>query len=153
MRPQPKTGRSEVKRGEEKFDPLSLDEGDDVIDELSKLGKPRALAPSPAVPAGESAEPAESDSLEVGSIEFVEVPGWRVQIAAVRNLESAKEIEEKAREDFGPQVYVQFESSWYKIRVGDCLTKSEAIKLMREVEAKGYKGAFPVRCVVFKPKE
>ncbi len=148
---QPGSGKGEVAGKDEEFDPLSLEE-DDVIQELSRLENSE-ISDKPLIIPRKLPEPEQPDSLETEMIEFVEVPGWRIQIAATKGFDEAKEIEEKAKDKFGPQVYVQFESTWYKVRVGDCLTSSEVDELMREARKKGYREAFPVRCTVLKPEE
>ena len=77
-----------------------------------------------------------------------EVPGWRVQIFATTDYERASLVKEEAESLFGLPVYLKFEAPYYKVRVGDCRTRTEAEALRREAIRLGYTSAFPVRASV-----
>lgn len=64
---------------------------------------------------------------------------FRAAPAAFGTKESADEEAEKIRTSLpGVPVYVIFESPWYKIRVGDCLTRAEAEVLKKKLVELGY---------------
>lgn len=76
-------------------------------------------------------------------------PGYRVQIAALSNQEEAMAIQKEAMLKFADQeVYLTFEPPYYKIRVGDFLTRYDAEKLQKEAIKMGYKDAWIVRTKV-----
>lgn len=119
------------------FDPLSL--GDELTpQELMELLK-RAEERAPA-------EPSPVDTTRREGTQ--EVPGWRVQIFATTDYERASLVKEEAESLFGLPVYLKFEAPYYKVRVGDCRTRTEAEALRREAIRLGYTSAFPVRASV-----
>lgn len=82
-------------------------------------------------------EPPESASLETkyGS-------GYRIQILATREPEKARAFAESARPLFQEKVYVEYLDPYYKVRVGDCLTREEAILLLMRVRRSGFDEAW-----------
>jgi len=81
------------------------------------------------------------------SIEMV--PGYRIQIAALSNQDEAMDIRKQAMLKFADQeVYLIFDPPYYKIRVGDFLTRYDAEKLQKKAIEMGYKDAWIVRTKV-----
>ncbi|NOY78789.1 MAG: SPOR domain-containing protein [Calditrichaeota bacterium] len=100
-----------------------------------------AQAPSTKSEQAASAQPGESVKETVKM-----VPGYRIQIAALSNQEEAMDIRKDAMLKFANQeVYLIFDPPYYKIRVGDFLTRYDAEKLQKEAIKMGYKDAWIVR--------
>ncbi len=77
------------------------------------------------------------------------VPGYRIQIAALSNQDEAMDVRKEAMLKFADQeVYLIFDPPYYKIRVGDFLTRYDAEKLQKEAIKMGYKDAWIVRTKV-----
>ncbi|HAD81462.1 MAG: hypothetical protein A2509_06895 [Candidatus Edwardsbacteria bacterium RIFOXYD12_FULL_50_11] len=96
---------------------------------------------TPAPPAPEA-----PGSQYVGSKGAVQsVWGWRVQIFASSTLENARKVAEDARWKFGDQqVYVSEAEPYYKVQVGNNLTRQDADNLKSRAKALGYKGIFVI---------
>ena len=80
--------------------------------------------------------------------ELKEIPGFRVQIFVSRDEFETRQIEEQALMSFDESVYLIFDSPNYKIRVGDCRSRSEANELRQRAVGLGYKDAWVVQCKV-----
>jgi cell division septation protein DedD len=71
--------------------------------------------------------------------------GWRVQIFASATLENARKVAEDARWKFGDQqIYVSEAEPYYKVQVGNNLTRQDADNLKRRAKVLGYKGVFVI---------
>jgi len=68
--------------------------------------------------------------------------GYRVQIFASSSLEKAEDIARQARAVFTEQVYVEYSAPLYRVRVGDFLSKEEAMLLRDRAVESGYEGAW-----------
>jgi cell division protein FtsN len=77
-------------------------------------------------------------------------PGWRVQIAAVSSMASADAKRREAMTKITEPVYVEYEPPFYKVRVGDFLTKKEAQSMATRLKAEGFE-TFVVETLVLKP--
>jgi hypothetical protein len=101
--------------------------------------------PSAPQPAADSQDNKTNDQY-VGSRGAVQdVWGWRVQIFASGTLENARKVAEEARWKFGDQqVYVADLDPYYKVQVGNNLTRQEADRLKKRAQGLGYQGAFIV---------
>ena len=118
-------GETEEVEQAEDFDPLSLNDDDVTEPELEKPGE----ATGRETEEGSDVRP---DTLNVEA--FEQVQGYRVQIFLSSNLENAQKIVEEAHGVFSEQAYLEYDAPYYKVRIGDCLTRREA-DLLRE---KGY---------------
>lgn len=121
---------------DESFDPLSLDDDDIVIEGQSKIEENLAIAETNG---------ANQD------LPFQEVDGFRVQILATDNIETASLVEQEASDRFGRgghKIYLIFEAPLYKIRVGDIRERFNAEELRDLAKQYGYKGAFIVKSKV-----
>ncbi len=76
------------------------------------------------------------------------VYGFRVQIFASSTQNGANKVANDARGIFGGKVYIEHTPPYYKVRVGDCLTKEEAESLKNLAINKGFRGAFVVETMV-----
>ena len=70
--------------------------------------------------------------------------GYRVQIGAFASREPAEEFADRVRSRFTVGVYVQYVPPYYKVRVGDFLTKAEADNFKMKVWEMGFTDAFVV---------
>lgn len=72
--------------------------------------------------------------------------GFRVQICAVLDEDRAKQIQRDAILKFiDEDVYLIYDSPYYKVRVGNCPTRFEADKLQQLAVEKGFEDAWVVR--------
>jgi cell division septation protein DedD len=76
------------------------------------------------------------------------VYGFRVQIFASSTQNGANKVVNDARSIFGGKVYIEHTPPYYKVRVGDCLTKEEAEALKNLAISKGFRGAFVVETMI-----
>ncbi len=99
---------------------------------------PERPAPEPYVPAEPVAPtPAPRNIL-----------GFRVQIFASNTEENASRVAADARAVFTDQVYIEYVAPYYKVRVGDYLTREEIESLKNKALSLGYRGAFIVETMV-----
>lgn len=76
------------------------------------------------------------------------VYGFRVQIFASSTEENASRVAMDARDIFTERVYVEYIAPYYKVRVGDYLTREEVEPLKNRALSAGYRGAFIVETMV-----
>ena len=77
-----------------------------------------------------------------------QVYGFRVQIFASSTEENASRVAMDARDVFNERVYVEYIAPYYKVRVGDYLTREEIEPLKNQALSAGYRGAFIVETMV-----
>ena len=122
---------------DESFDPLTLNDDDLVI------------VPDSSGPAqmGSATEQKKRPSPAATK----EAEGFRVQILATNNIETASLTEQEANarfESLGHKTYLVFEAPLYKIRIGDCIDRNTAEELRDKAKEYGYSGAFIVKTKV-----
>jgi hypothetical protein len=120
---------------DESFDPLSLND-DDII--IAGAMVEKSNPENPVVVVDEKTIPQE-------------VNGFRVQILATKNIETASLFEQEATERFESlehKTYLIFEAPLYKIRVGDCKERADAENLREIAKQYGYREAFIVKCKI-----
>jgi cell division septation protein DedD len=76
------------------------------------------------------------------------VYGFRIQIFASSTQKGALKVADDARGVFGGKVYIEHRPPYYKVQVGDCLTKEEAESLKDLAINKGFRGAFVVETII-----
>jgi hypothetical protein len=76
------------------------------------------------------------------------VYGFRVQIFASSTEKNAMKIVDDARTAFGGRIYIEHLAPYYKVRIGDCLTKEDAQILKDKAITQGYRGAFVVETMI-----
>jgi hypothetical protein len=127
------------------FDPLEL--GDDGIlvprtEEKSTASEETqsnlAIIPMDKAKVSTTIDTAEAE-------EEVEKPGYRVQIYASTQVELARNMERKAKEQFPLGVYLIYDPPNYKIRIGDCENRVEAEGLLMKAKELGYNDAWVVK--------
>ena len=76
------------------------------------------------------------------------VSGFRIQIKNTTTQKDANALRARFSRDF-PELksYLRYNAPYYKIRIGDYLTKLEAQKDLIEIKKK-YRGAYPVPCPI-----
>lgn len=80
------------------------------------------------------------------------ITGYRVQICAVSDEEKARQIQRDAILKFvSDEVYLIYDTPYYKVRVGNCTTRLEADQLQQLAAQNGFDDAWVVRTKV-KPK-
>ena len=119
----------------EDFDPATLGHDDFVVVPTPKAQSRDEAASEPEV----SDEKAASSSQEEG------IQGFRVQLLATKIEDQAREERRKAIFKFQERVYLDFESPYYKIRVGDCVTRKEADELKQKAVTVGFENPWIVQ--------
>lgn len=134
------TNEQAVKAGvyEEFVDSSALKRGE-VIQARPETEEPPEVPPVPAaVP---------SDVQSPGRVPANVMMGYRIQLGAFSDMESAEELAHKARAVFGSRypVYVRFYSPYWKVQAGDCAGRDEANRLREFMRRNGYPDAFVVQ--------
>jgi hypothetical protein len=127
------TPKQDIYPYDESFDPLTLDDDDIIIagDESTRI-----IDNSIANP----------DTEKISTLK--EVTGFRVQILATKNIETASLFEQEASERFNNldhKTYLIFEAPLYKIRIGDCKERALAEELRDQALQYGYRESFIVK--------
>jgi hypothetical protein len=118
---------------DESFDPLNLTDDDIII-----AGNDNT----------QSVENSGNNPDAALNIEQREINGFRVQILATKNIETASLFEQEASERFthlDHKTYLIFEAPLYKIRVGDCKDRTQAEELRDLAMQYGYRESFIVK--------
>jgi hypothetical protein len=103
-----------------------------------------SLPPPPPVAAEEAYAPTQTPVATPG-----QVYGFRIQIFASSTTEGAGRVADDARAAFSNQsVYVDHVVPYYKVRVGDCLTREEADAIRHQALNLGFVGAFIVETMI-----
>lgn len=85
------------------------------------------------------------------AISSEQVPGFRVQIFSLTNIDQAQAKKAEIEVLFpGEWVYVEYESPAYKIRAGNFLNRFEADRFAKQIIERGYSDAWTVPARVFK---
>lgn len=124
---------------DESFDPLLLDDEDITFKEK----KPQPVTTRPVI-----IEP------EPGETEIVNqlVDGFRIQIISTKNLENATKAKLIAFEQFSDlqvNFYLEFDSPYYKVRVGDFKSRDAAENIQEIIRSRGYPKAWIVKTKVW----
>jgi len=110
---------------------------------------PPAVAEEPALNATLPAEVAVAPaSVPAPALSQGSIYGFRVQIFASSTEKNAMKIIDDARVTFGGKIYIEHLAPYYKVRVGDCLTKEDAQVLKDKAVGQGYRGAFIVETMI-----
>ncbi len=85
-----------------------------------------------------------------GDIDTLEVPEYssfvfRVQLGSTNDYDAAIALESRAAETFDEEIMIQFDSPYYKIRVGKMKSREEAQKLQQFAFQNGYRRAWVIR--------
>jgi len=131
---------------DEKFDPLSLPMDDDVQipEKVQKNKHVNGMAYDS--PQGTPT------ILDTSAMMDKKVNGFRIQIFATKDREQAYLLKEEALQIFNKDsinVYIEFDAPYYKIRVGDCVTRNQASRVKNIARNKGYNKAWVVKAQVY----
>lgn len=74
--------------------------------------------------------------------------GFRIQIFASSTEKNASRVADDAKTSFPEYVYVEYVPPYYKVRVGDCLTREDAEVLKNKALRLGYRGAFVIETMI-----
>lgn len=77
-----------------------------------------------------------------------QILGFRVQVFASATNENASRVADDAQATLGENAYVEHIAPYYKVRVGDCLTREDAEILKNKALRYGYTGAFIVETTI-----
>jgi hypothetical protein len=78
--------------------------------------------------------------------------GFRIQIISTKNIESAaraKSIAVEQFEDLDIEFYLEFDSPYYKVRLGDFQTRADAASFREVIRSRGYPKAWIVKTKVW----
>ncbi|NOX37288.1 MAG: SPOR domain-containing protein [Calditrichaeota bacterium] len=126
---------------DESFDPLTLND-EDIRFEEEKVPETGEPATTPATGKGPATR-VEANRL---------INGFRVQLLATKDIETATLAKKEAEFTFAEDsvgIYIEFDSPYYKLRIGDCKTREEAERLRDIARTKGYPQAWIVRTKVW----
>ncbi|HHE55048.1 MAG TPA: SPOR domain-containing protein [Caldithrix abyssi] len=140
---------------DESFDPLSLDD-DDIVIKRTHAMEGISNQPMESLTFQPANREQNTESIPDSLIIYQEADGFRVQIFAGRNVETATMTKTKALADFEPykqKVYFIFEAPFYKIRIGDFTDRNKAEKARELARKLGYREAFVVKSKVRVPKD
>lgn len=131
--------REEVAAYDESFDPLRLEDEDIVFEEDMSRSSTNEVISKPR----EIEKPSEENRL---------MDGFRIQLFATKDIESAtiakKEAEFVFTED-SLNIYIEFESPYYKLRIGDFKVRDEAVAFREVARGKGYTSSWIVKTKVW----
>lgn len=120
----------------ENFDPLILNDDDIIV-------KKRI-----PVEAKSDFDDSLVKNMEEGDNSQMVIQGYRVQICAVSDKEAARDIQREAILKFNDNIYLIYDSPYYKVRIGDCTSRFEADKLQQLAIEKGFDDAWVVKTKV-----
>ncbi len=130
----------ETSQMDESFDPLSLNDEDITFPESEEV-----------LPNESSFEsPVEQENLPAE--ENKQVDGFRIQLFSTKDIENAtraKNIAAEQLSDLNEQIYLEFDSPYYKVRIGDFKTREEAERVRDIVRSRGYPKAWIVKTKVW----
>jgi len=109
---------------------------------------PAPVEAAPIIPEPPVVEPYTPAQPEMPVMASQKVLGFRVQIFASMTEENAARVATDTREVFHDRVYVEYVAPYYKVRVGDYLTREEVEPLKSKALDLGYRGAFIVETMV-----
>jgi hypothetical protein len=129
----------------ENFDPMTL-KGDDI-------SVPENVTPRDTVQENTTESLLIPTEKEMENREVVR--GFRIQLFATKNEEEAREAKQRAIMKFQERVSLDFESPYYKLRIGDCQTRKEAEQLKEKAIRLGFDDPEPwiIQSRVFRKQE
>jgi len=95
---------------------------------------PRDSAPAQSQTPAQTGRPAPQDPSPAPAVTY----GYRVQIGIDEDKDTMERLAERARKKLQLPVYLEFEAPFYRVRVGDFVTKEEAERHVRLLKENGY---------------
>ena len=130
---------SEKVKLDESFDPLLLDDEDLKFE--AKIKPSEQAVPVNLLPEQKTADT--TNEL---------VDGFRIQLISTKDLESATKAKLIAEEQFSDlhiSFYLEFDSPYYKVRVGDFQNRNSAENIREIVRSRGYPKAWIVKTKIW----
>ncbi len=137
----PAEGTPSASQMDETFDPLSLNDEDLVFEQVVRGQPAEQEMEQMAVP--ETTATREENKL---------IDGYRVQLISTKDLEGATKFKQIVSEQFADldyHFYIEFDSPYYKVRMGDFKSREEAQQARQIVQSRGYPKAFIVKTKVW----
>ena len=98
------------------------------------------------LPPGDVTVPADTVSVPMTEV----VQGFRVQLFASNDIDESRQKKADAQALFpGEWFYIEYDPPAYKVRAGNFLTRFEAEKFVKQLDEKGFSGAWTVPARVF----
>jgi hypothetical protein len=132
---------------DETFDPLSLNDDDLKFEEPEIKVKEESPRYLPMLEL-------DTDTLQTPLNELME--GFRVQLLSTKDLENATRAKAIATEQFSDvrvKFYLEFDSPYYKVRLGDFKTRAAAENTRELVRSRGYPKAWIVKSKIWSNPE
>ena len=128
------------------------DDTQEFIHRYEKTFNPSDYDSNPSSEKSEKKEPQKPEETTPSTPTETElVTGFRVQVSFTDNIEQANKIKDDLSSLLANQpVYVVFESPYYKVRVGDFLSRPDANITLKTLIDRGYKDAWIVPDKVMK---
>lgn len=123
------TGQKENPRFDESFDPSVLKEPD--------IRLPIILRPNEPLP--REFLPTQTDTI---------IDGFRVQVISTQDFNQANTLLSALLQEFGTEMYIIFDSPYYKLRVGNFRSRGSAEKAKQRIIELGHKTAWIIRTKV-----
>ena len=102
-------------------------------------------APFPEQPAPAPAAPPPAPAPAPAARPAPPAAGWRVQVFVSSTRENARKVAEEARWKFPEhQLFIAEQEPFYKVQVGNGLSRAQAEQLKLKAKELGFAGAFPV---------
>lgn len=79
-----------------------------------------------------------------------QIKGYRVQLISTRKINKAEKIRNKAYDIFDHNIYINFQTPYYKVRVGDFVDYKDCRQVEKIAKKNGFPNAWTVRSVVYK---
>lgn len=125
---------------DESFDPLRLNEDEIVFKE-----EPKATKQEDKLDQIDISRKSEQTQDKL-------IDGFRIQLFATKDIESATIAKKEAQFVFAEDslnIYVEFDSPYYKLRIGDFREREEAVMFREVAREKGYSSSWIVKTKVW----
>ncbi len=140
----------------EDFDILSLRDDELDANKLKYEQKKKTEMPPVSQPVTKSSTSTNWKQSQTPSVDTLKtarvqelVPGWRVQVCALADESAARRLQQRAEDVFEKyqsfKVYLAYDSPYYKVRIGDFTSRTEADRLKTIAIQKGFPDAWVVR--------
>jgi hypothetical protein len=131
---------------DESFDPMLLNDDDIEFEKPKK----RIEMPDPIILPPDEYETEQADQ------ENKLIDGFRIQITSTKDLENAAKVKSIAAEQFedlNVRFYLEFDTPYYKVRVGDFPSRDKAENFREIIRSRGYPKAWIVKTKVWSNPE
>jgi hypothetical protein len=131
---------------EEKYEDLPVTEEGVVVEEFTPPQEP-PVTPPPSTAAGAQTSPGAADTPRDT------MPGYRIQVLASGNEAAARSVKEAVEISVGVPAYIEVVDGVYKVRAGNCPSRSEAEALLGKCRAAGYGDAWIATTTILVPRK